>query len=118
MVVVPPLAHRQQGEQPVVAGIVAGHIPPASVNMCEGVDAECRVIQNHGAPHKSDHEPRPPGNQEAQTREHDRRQQLQPVQPHQLGIRRQIRYLHEVGRIVLPVKDPAEMTVHEALVPG
>ena len=45
----------------------------------------------------------------------DRRQKLEFVQPHQLRIRRKVRNLRQIGRIVLPIENPADVAVNEAL---
>jgi len=118
MIVVPTLTHRKQSQQPIVARVITRDIPLASMNMCEGVDAKRCVIQKHGAPEKTDHEPWPSGNEEAETRDQDRGQKLEFVQPHQLRIRRKIRHFHQISCIVLSMKDPADMTVHETFVAG
>src|SRR6476620_4548877 len=118
MIVVPTLAHREQSQQPIVAGIIARHIPLAAANVREGIDAECSVIQQDGAPEKADHEPRPSGNEDAERSEHDCWQDLQFVQPHQLKIRSKIGTLHQVSSVVLSIENPADMTVHQALLPG
>ena len=117
VIVVPPLTHRDESEQPVVAGIVTGHIAPAAVNMCEGVDAERGVINQHGAPEEADHESWPFSNEEAQTGDRDRRKNLKFVQPHQLRTRCKIRNLNQIGCIVLSMEDPADMTIHKPSVP-
>src|SRR5439155_24376542 len=114
MIVVPALTHRKESQQPIVAGIITRDIPLASVNMCQGIDAKRCMIQQDGAPEEADHEPWPSGNEEAETSDHDRWKNLEFVQPDQLGIRRKIRDLHQIGCIVLSVEDPADMTVHEA----
>src|ERR1700730_1621230 len=102
----------------IVVGILARHIPLAAANVREGIDAECSVIQQDGAPKKPDHEPRPSGNEDADRSEHDCWQDLQFVQPHQLKIRSKIGNLHQVGSVVPSIENPNEMTVTEALVPG
>ncbi|MGY4327142.1 hypothetical protein ACVWWG_001559 [Bradyrhizobium sp. LB7.2] len=114
VIVVPALTEGEQRQQPVVAGIVAGHVPLASMHMGEGIDAERRVIDQHGAPQEADDEAGPSGNQEAEPRQRNGRQEFQPMQPHQLRIGGEIADLHEVGPVVLPVKNPAEMTVEKA----
>ena len=86
--------------------------------MREGIDAKCCVIQEDGAPEEADHEPSPSGNEDAESSDHDRWQNLQFVQPHQLRIRRKIRNFQQISCIVLSIENPTYMTVHEALVPG
>ena len=43
VIVVPPLAHGEESEQPVVAGVIAGHITPAAVNMRERASGESKL---------------------------------------------------------------------------
>ena len=73
VVVVPALAHGEEGEQPVVAGVVAGHVALAAVHMGERVDAEGGVIDRDRAPEEADDQARPAADQEAETRKDDRR---------------------------------------------
>src|SRR6476469_2787736 len=80
----------------------------------EGIDAEGRVIDQHGAPQEADDETGPSANQETERSQRDGWQEFQAMQPHQLRIGGEISDFHEVGAIVLPVKNPAEMTVEEA----
>jgi hypothetical protein len=82
MIVVPALAHRKKRQEPVVAGIISRHIPLASANMREGIDAKGCVIDENRAPKESDYKARPPGNNKAQNRKSERRQQFMLVQPH------------------------------------
>ena len=116
MIVVPALAHGEQREQPVVAGIIAGDIALAPKHMRERVDAEGAVIEEHCAPEEPDHQARPAGNQPAQHPERNGRHQLVAVQPHQFGIACEIGDLHKVGLGVPAHEDPADMTVEKALV--
>ena len=116
MIVVPALAHRDERQQPIVAGIVAGQIPLLSQHMGERVDAERPVIDEHGAQEESDEQARPSRDEKAGYRQHERRHQLVAVQPHQLGEAGEVGDLHEVGAVVAAREDPPEMAVHEALV--
>src|SRR5918996_4390913 len=50
VVVVPTLPHRKQRQKPVVAGIVSRQVPLPAADMRERIDAERRVIDQHGAP--------------------------------------------------------------------
>src|SRR5437867_3536989 len=116
MVVVPALPHGEQGEEPVVAGIVARDVALATVHMRERVDAERGVIEEHGAPEESDHQARPAADQPAQETKRDRGSELEFVQPPQFGKAREIGDLDEVGLGVPADEDPADVAVPEALV--
>ena len=76
------------------------------------------MIKQHRAPQESDDQAGPARDEKAEHSDSHRRQHLEFVQPHQLGKRRKIRDLHQVGRIVLSSEDPADMAVDEPLVPG
>ena len=56
VIIVPALAHREKRQQPVVAGVVARHVPPASVKVRERIDRKCRVINEHCTPEEPDDE--------------------------------------------------------------
>ena len=86
--------------------------------MRERVDAEGGVIEQHRAPEEADHQAGPAGDQKTDDRQRDRRQELEPVQPHELAIAREIRDLHQVGAVVPAGKNPSHMAVREAPVAG
>src|SRR5262245_41200001 len=86
------------------------------MHMGERVDAEGGVVDEDGAPEEADHETGPAADQPTQHPEPDRRNEFVPMQPHQLGIAREIGNLDEVGLAVTTSEDPADMAVPEALV--
>ena len=53
VVVVPSLAHGEEGEEPVVAGVVAGHIALAPMHVGERIDAEGAVIDQRPCSRRS-----------------------------------------------------------------
>jgi len=73
VIVVPTLAHREQRQQPVVAGIVARDVSPGSANMRQRIDRKRRVINKHGTPEEADNEARPPGDKQTSEGERDSR---------------------------------------------
>ncbi len=77
---------------------------------------ERAVIDEHGAPEEADEQARPAGDQKADDGERDGRDELEAVQPHQLGIAGEVADLHEIGLVVTVGEDPADMAVEEALV--
>ena len=81
--------------------------------MGERVDAEGRVIDQHGAPEEAHHQARPAADEKTDHAQHDGRHELVPVQPHQLGIAGEIGDLYEIGGVVPAGKDPAQMAVDE-----
>ena len=88
----------------VVAGIVTGDVALAAADMGERIDAERGVVDEHRAPDEADDEAGPAGNEETEDGEGDRRNHFVFVQPHQLGIARQIRNLGQVGLVMLREK--------------
>ena len=54
MIVVPALAHGEKRQEPVVARIVARHVSFAPAHVGQRIDAEGRMIDQHGAPEKTD----------------------------------------------------------------
>ena len=73
------------------------------------------MIDEHRAPEEADHKAGPAGDEDRQQGEHDRRHELVLVQPHQFRIAGEIGDLDQIRHIVLAGKNPAEMTVDEAL---
>ncbi len=118
VVVVPALAHGEDGQDRVVAGVVAGHIAPRAAHMGQGIDAEGGVVDRHRAPAEADHQAGPAGQEKAQGAQGDRRQQLVSVQPAQLGVARKILDLDQVGIGVAPVENPADVGVEDAALAG
>ena len=114
MVVVPPLAHGENRQQPVVAGIVAGDIALAAAHMRQRIDAEGAVEDEARAPEKADDQARPAGNQVAQHGERISRPALMAMQPHQFGIAREVVDLDHVEGVVPAREDPAHMAVDKA----
>src|SRR5580698_7921988 len=80
MIVVPAFAHREQGQQPIIAGIVARHISLLAAHMRERIDAESRMIEQHSAPYKTDEQARPSADEEAQHSDNKSRHEFQPMQ--------------------------------------
>src|SRR5271155_6073807 len=111
MIVVPALAHGENGQEPIVAGIVASDVALASGDMRDRVDAECRVIDRNGAPEEADDEARPTGGGETGEREREGRRQFVAMEPHQLRILGEIRHSGEICRLVAAGGAPDEMTV-------
>ena len=77
--------------------------------MRQRIDAERRVKKQHRTPDKADHQPRPSRDPKTEKPEDHRWDLLEPVQPPQFGKGRKIRHLDQIGRIVLPEKNPADM---------
>src|SRR5215208_137963 len=115
MIIVPTLAHGENCQYPVIARFIAGHIPLASVNMCERIDAKRGVIEQNRAPQESDHQARPTCDEKTEYGECNRRQDFEFVQPQQLGELGKIRDFHQVGPVVLPIENPAEMAIEKTL---
>ena len=116
MIVVPALPHGENGEEPVVAGIVAGNVTPAPDDMGERIDAERRVVDRNRAPEKADDEPGPAGGEETREREGCRRRELIAMEPQELGITCEISHSGEIRCRVSAGENPAEMTVEESRV--
>ena len=114
MIVVPALAHGDDGEKPIVAGIVAGDVAPLADEMGERIDAEGPVIDGDRAPEEADDEARPAGDGEAEDGEHESRDLFVAVEPHQLGEFGEIRDPIDVHRLLAAGEDPADMAVDEA----
>src|SRR6185437_7477943 len=113
MIVMPALAHGDDGEKPVVARVVAGDIAPASDEMGDRVDAERRMIDRDRAPEEADDQPRPASDGETEDGERERRRQFVTVEPHQLRITGEIRHPGEIGHLLAAGENPAEVTVDE-----
>lgn len=118
MIVVPALTHRKESQQPIIARIITRHIPLAAVSMREGIDAKGCVVQNNSAPKEANDKSRPAVEQEANCSDYDRWQILEFMKQPQFKIRRKVRDLRQICRIMLPIKNPANVTVYEALVTG
>ena len=86
VIVVPALAHGEEGEQPVVAGVVARDVALAAVHVGQRVDAERAVIDRDRAPEKADDEPRPAGDSQERKASTTAGSELVAVQPAQLGV--------------------------------
>src|SRR5262249_4724804 len=54
MIIVPAFAHGDDGQQPIDARVVSGYVPSAAADVREGVEAERRVIEEHGAQEEPD----------------------------------------------------------------
>ena len=76
------------------------------------------MIDQHGAPEKTDDQSRPSADQQAQRAERDRGNQLESMQPHQFRIAGEIGDLDQVGLVMPPGKNPSQMAVQETLVAG
>ena len=74
VVVVPALAQGEDGEPPVVAGIVAGDVALAAVHVGQRVDAERAVLDRDRAPEEADDQAGPAAEQTAATPSSDGRQ--------------------------------------------
>jgi hypothetical protein len=118
VVVVPTFAHGEKSKKPVVARIVASHIARAAAHVGERIDAERRVINENGAPKKTDHQARPSCSKEAEGCERQGWQELEPMQEPQFWKSGEIGNLPQVGGIVPASKNPPDMAVNEALVAG
>ena len=116
VVVVPALAHGEEGEDPVVAAVVARHIDLVAMHMRQRIDAEGRVIQRDRGPEEAHEQAAPARDQIAEHGEHDGGGEFEAVQKAQLRIFRKILDLHEIGRIVAAGEDPADMGIEKALV--
>src|SRR5271157_2794558 len=113
MIVVPALPHGENGEEPVVAGIVAGDVAPAPDDMGERIDAERRVVNRDRAPEEADDEPGPAGGEETGERERGGGRLFVAMEPHQLRIARQIGHPGEIRSVMAASENPADMTVKE-----
>src|ERR1051326_7250274 len=107
VVVVPALAHREQGECEVVARVVVGGIAPAPPHVGERVDRVRGVpahdLANEEAPHQA--------GQATERRERqgecEHRQRPVAVQPLQLGVLRKVLDAVEPGYLEVAAQDPA-----------
>ena len=73
------------------------------------------MVDQDRTPKEADHEPSPPTEYETQRAQGDRRQQFVLVQPHQLRKPRQIAYSSQIGGIVPPGENPADVAVKESV---
>src|SRR5947209_16206451 len=76
VIVVPPLTHGEQRQQPIIARIVAGHIPLAATYMRKRIDAEGGVVEEDGAPEESHNKTCPTADGEAQRGKQNRRHEF------------------------------------------
>jgi len=76
------------------------------------------VIDEHRTPEEADHQARPAVNEKTENAKDDGGNEFELVQPHQLGMTSEIGNFDKVGRGVASGKNPPDMTVQEALVPG
>ena len=119
MVVVPPLAHGQQTQDPVVAAVVISRVRATPEEVTDRVDAERHVVDQD----RAEEEPvekklrsgyPPAGTQpvqdtpqpQQQGRQNDDRHIGMTVQPHELGVPHKIPYRLKARLHQLPLHDP------------
>ena len=102
MVVVPAFAGGEDGQNPIVAGIVGGGVAPPAEQVGERIDGERAVPEHHGGHHETPHQPVDSAQQQKGQPEGERGQQhiAIPIKPAQFGVFVQIG--HELGIRLAP----------------
>ena len=114
MIVVPALAERDEREDQRVAAGVRRAVAAAAEQVRQRVDEERAVIEEHGRQEEPDEEHAPPACRQQADGEHRRGHEVVPVQPHELGVLREVG--DRVGRrvVVLLAQNPADVGPPEA----
>jgi hypothetical protein len=106
VIVVPTLAERDGGEEPVVAASVVGLVRPRAEDVREAVVGEGRVVGKNGRPDEAHHHAGPTSDGVAEDERQDRGSVAEAVQEAELGIARKVAHLVELGRDGRVVEDP------------
>lgn len=111
MIVVPPLAHRENCEKPIVAAIVVRLITLVSKHVAQRIDRERPVPQKHGAQEKPNEQHGPTTDPIRGKRQNRRGHEPISIQPHELGVFRQILDATVVRLLVFRDEQPANVRI-------
>ena len=114
MVVVPAFAEREDGKQPVVAARVGGFIAARTEQVCERIDGEGVMPEQHSAEAERPDKHRPSADKPQHRAKHRRRHYVIFVQPAQFREFRKIADVIHARVVVFVGENPADVRPEKA----
>src|SRR3989338_8390302 len=118
MVVVPPLAHGEEGEEPVVAAVVMGSVAPLAKNVGDRIDREDRVPEDDRRPTHTDRPTATARDEVAGDGEDSGRYPVVLIEPAELRIPQEVWHQAKVGGGIFAARNPPHVGLPEPMLYG